>query len=280
MTNTLWIASALIAPLLAGAGAANAAQTVSIERAVARVTVILEPRGDVEAVMTRANARFPIRIERTADGVAIRGDLQFSPASCRGSAERPRVSVWMRGSVGADDMPQIVVRAPLSAAVRAEGAVYGAVGRGDNLVLANAGCGDWTVGDQTGALDISVTGSGDVRAGAAGRADLRVAGSGDVALRLARAGLSAAVTGSGDIDVGEVDGPLHAKVAGSGNVRVKGVTVSDMGVSVVGSGDVSFGGVAARLDAHVAGSGDISVAKVTGAVSKHVAGSGDVSVGH
>ena len=92
-------------------------------------------------------------------------------------------------------------------------------------------------------------------------------------------GLSAATSGSGDIQAGLVNGPLRIRVAGSGGVRARGGQVTDMNVSVAGSGDVSFNGVAATLTANVAGSGDVTVSRVTGAVSKQVAGSGDVRVG-
>ena len=277
--NRTWILGALVAPWLCAAGAVLAAPTVKIDHAVARVTVILEPRGDVVAEMVRTNAHFPIHIQRVGDGVSIWGDLGHSSASCHGPGERPRVSVWMRGDVGYDDMPQIVVHAPLSGDVRAAGAIYGVVGRGDSLTLSNAGCGDWVVGDQTGALNLNLAGSGDVRAGAAGSANVHTAGSSDVTLRQVRNGLSAAIVGSGDIDAGAVNGPLHATIAGSGDLRVKGGQVSDMGASIAGSGDVRFDGVAATLDARITGSGDVTVARVTGAVSKRIAGSGDVNVG-
>ena len=149
--SRLWVLGALIAPVLGGA-AASAAPNITIDHAVARVTVVLEPRNDVVAQMVRTNPHFPIQIQRAGDGVSIWGDLGHTSANCHGPADRPHVSVWMRGDVRYDDMPQIVIHAPLNASVRAAGAVYGVVGRGDSLTLSNAGCGDWVVGDQTGAL--------------------------------------------------------------------------------------------------------------------------------
>lgn len=276
--SRLWVLGALVAPVLGGA-AASAAPNITIDHAVARVTVVLEPRGDVVAQMVRTNPHFPIQIQRAGDGVSIWGDLGHTSANCHGPADRPHVSVWMRGDVRYDDMPQIVIHAPLNANVRAAGAVYGVVGRGDSLTLSNAGCGDWVVGDQTGALTLNLAGSGDVRAGTATRVDVHTAGSSDVVVRAVRNGLYATVTGSGDVDAGAVSGPLHANIAGSGDVRVKTGQVSDLGANIAGSGDVNFGGVAANVDARIAGSGDITVARVTGAVNKHIVGSGDVTIG-
>jgi hypothetical protein len=46
-------------------------------------------------------------------------------------------------------------------------------------------------------------------------------------------------------------------VAGSGDVRVAGGRASDFDVTVAGSGDVHFGGVADNLKARIMGSGDV-----------------------
>ena len=265
--------------MVGGAGAESAAPIIKIDHAVARVTVVLEPRNDVVAEMVRTNPHFPIQIERVGDGVSIWGDLGHTSANCHGPADRPHVTVWMRGDVRYDEMPQIVIHAPLNAEVRAAGAIFGAVGRGDSLTLSNAGCGDRVVGDQTGALTLNLAGSGDIRAGAADRATVHTAGSSDVSLRAVRNGLSAIVTGSGDIDAVAVNGPLNARIAGSGDVRVKAGQVTDLGANIAGSGDVNFGGVATNVDAKIAGSGDITVARVTGTVNKHIVGSGDVTIG-
>jgi len=270
---------AFLAPLLASVTMAQAAPTATIEHAVARVTVVLEPRSDIEASLVKANKRFPIWITRTPQGVEIHGDLDFAAPNCHGPSGHPHVFFWLRGPVGYDDMPRLVIRAPRTATVKAGGAVFGAVGPGDNFTLANSGCGDWTVADQTGTLRINLAGSGDVRAGSVGAAEVHGAGSADVALGVVRDGLSAALSGSGDVSAKAVSGPLHVRLTGSGDVRIPEGMVSDMTVSIAGSGDVRFGGVARSLDARIAGSGDVTVARVTGAISKHIAGSGDVRIG-
>jgi hypothetical protein len=261
------------------AGAVQAAPSVEIRHAVARVTIVPEARSDVAVFVTRTNPRLPLRITRQGDTVVVDGGLGWRNINCRNLFGRPAASVWGIGDIRYDDMPQVVVRMPLHAAAAAGGAVFGAVGPGAGLDLANSGCGDWKVADQNGPLRVSVSGSGDVRAGTVGAADVHISGSADVYVRAAREGLTGAVSGSGDVNAVEVNGPLRVRVAGSGDVRVRGGAVTDMTVSVAGSGDVHFGGVAQSLQANVAGSGDVSAARVTGPVSKHVAGSGEVSVG-
>ncbi len=91
-----------------------------------------------------------------------------------------------------------------------------------------------------GSFDVTVTGSGDVRA--AGQLDqlsAEVTGSGDldffgVAAREARVGIS----GSGDIAVQAIE-RLEARISGSGDVRYRGNPATNVHIS--GSGSVSKG---------------------------------------
>lgn len=277
MRGTLGFSLGLMAAV--AAGAAQASPGVEIRNAVARVTIVPEARSDVAVFVTRTNSRLPLRVTRVGDTVVVDGGLGFRNINCHALFGRPAVSVWGIGSIRFDDMPQVVVRMPRQARVGAGGGVFGAVGPGAGVDLANSGCGDWKVADQKGPLRVSMSGSGDVRAGDVGAAEVHISGSSDVYVRTAQGGLSAAVSGSGDINAATVNGPLRVRVGGSGDVRIHDGAVTDMNVSVAGSGDVHFGGVAQSLEANVAGSGDVSAARVTGPVSKHVAGSGDVSVG-
>jgi hypothetical protein len=269
------------AVLAAGAGAAPAVASpgVEIRHAVARVTVIPEARSDVAVTVARANARLPLKITRFGDQVVIDGGLGWRSPDCHGHFGRPSASVWGIGDIGYDAMPQVVIRTPRDAHVGADGAVFGTINAGQSVDLASGGCGDWSVGDQTGPLRIRLSGSGNVRAGSAASADLHLSGSSDVVMKTARSDLTAQVTGSGDVTADQVIGAFRARVAGSGNVRVRGGAVTDMDVTVSGSGNVHFGGVARSLEARVSGSGDVSAARVTGPVSRQVTGSGDVSIG-
>ena len=273
------------AALLASAGAASA-QTIEIENAVARVTVITEARSDIQVDVVQGSAALPpVKVTRRGDTTFIDGglrsrDIRGCTERSTASGEQITVEVNGVGRIPLQTAPRIVIRAPLSVEVESDGAVWGTVGRTDALELSNAGCGDWTVANVRGELEINVAGSGDVRAGTAGSADIDVAGSGDVSLVSAANGLEIAVAGSGDVRVGSSAGQFEARVAGSGDVIVNGGRADRARVSIAGSGDVRFAGVANSLSAQVAGSGDVRFAQVTGDISRSVVGSGAVIVGN
>ena len=274
----LWRLAAASAAIMAIAGAANAAH-VEVRYAAARVTVIPEARGDIVVTVAKANPRMKITVSRIGDDVIVNGGLGIRGANCTSFFGRRGVHVWGMGFVPYDQLPEIVIRTPLDAKVSAGGAVFGIVDRTNSLDLSNAGCGDWSVANVAGPLNLRVAGSGDIRAGSAGSADVRISGSSDVFMKDVRSGLESAISGSGDLRAASINGPLHVRVSGSGDVNASAGQVTDMVVGVAGSGDVHFGGVAQSLEASVAGSGDVSVGRVTGTVTKHVAGSGSVTIG-
>ncbi|HSV01564.1 MAG TPA: DUF2807 domain-containing protein [Phenylobacterium sp.] len=270
---------AMSSGLSALAGVAQAAATVQIKDAVARVTVVPEARSDVRVEILSSNPRLPLEVRTFGGRTVVDGGLRRRIHNCRGPAGNPRVDVGGVGQVGWREMPQVVIHTPRDANVEAGGAVFGSVGRSANLDLANAGCGDWTVANVEGRLRLNEAGSGDVRAGSAGEAHIRVAGSGDVWTAEVRGPLQVDIAGSGDVTVAAIGGALDARVAGAGDVRVRGGHAPVVSVSIAGSGDVDFGGVADRLSAKIMGSGDVRVRQVRGPVSKMVMGSGGVSVG-
>jgi hypothetical protein len=159
------------------------------------------------------------------------------------------------------------------------GAVFGSVGRADSLELSNAGCGDWTVADVKGEFDLNQAGPGDTQAGAAGEAEVHIADSGHLAIQGVAGDLKIYVAGSGGVTAASVDGKFEAHVAGPGRVSVTGGRSTEVEVSILGSGEVAFKGVAGKVAASVSGSGKVIVAKAEGPVSQSVAGSGQVIVG-
>lgn len=274
----LWLGLAAGAAALTAWGAATAAE-VDIRHAAARVTVVPEARSDVQVLIVKANPRLHFRLWRMGDDTIVDGGLVMRGADCRRILGRKGVSVWGAGFISYDDLPQILVRTPMNVKVKASKAVYGVIGRADSAELDNAGCGDWTLANVTGAANVHVAGSGDVHAGSVGSADVRISGSSDVTFNDIRNGLDTASAGSGDLRAASVNGPMHVRVVGAGDVVAHSGQVTDMTVQVAGSGDVKFGGVVHTLDVSIAGSGDVAVGRVTGSVSKHIAGSGSVTVG-
>ena len=167
--------------------------------------------------------------------------------------------VWANGhDVALADTPVIVLHTPKDVRVRAGGAVFGAVLRADSVDLGAAGCGDWTVDNVSGRLDVHVAGSGDVHAAHAGELKVEIAGSGDVTVASASR-LEASIAGSGDVRLRRVDGDIHAHIAGSGDVFVDDGHATLVSADIAGSGDVKFGGEADLVDAHIMGSGDVEV---------------------
>ncbi|USQ97843.1 GIN domain-containing protein [Caulobacter sp. RL271] len=271
---------AVLAAAVSAAGVAQAAPSVKIKDAVARVVVIPENRSDVKVEVLTTNASLPLDIRKQGDETVIDGDLRMNRINgCNNRNGKISVRVRGAGEVSYDNFPQIAVRVPMDAKVKAGGAVFGDIGRSGNVDLANAGCGDWTVANTKGELKIGLAGSGDVKAGSAASAEISLAGSGDVRTQAIDGDLEVNIAGAGDVTVASIAGKLEGNIAGSGNITVAGGRSRAVEVNVMGSGDVTFNGEAGSVDVSVAGSGDIRIAKVTGPVKKRVAGSGDVIIG-
>ena len=285
----VWLIGAAAAAVAGGAQAAE----LEIKHAAARVVVIPEARNDVQVTITPGAARLPqLEVRRRGASVEIDGDLRNRIRECglrgvgvvrdTGNPVRPdsQLSVEIRdhGRVRVADLPLITARVPLDADVSAGGAVWGSIGRARSVDLGAAGCGDWTVANVSGPLEVSIAGSGDVSTGTSTRAQVSVAGSGDVRLGPVAGPLKASVAGSGDIHVASVQGDIDASIAGSGDIRVAGGRAGALDASIAGSGDIRVDGAVQSLDASVLGSGDVHVAAVHGSVSQSVMGSGDIVV--
>jgi hypothetical protein len=264
-----------VAVSAAASGGALAAPAVQIDNAVARVTVIPEPRADVKVEVARASPHLPLRVWSFAGRTHVDGGLDHRVRGCSGEA----AFVAGLGEVSSDAIPQVVIHVPLDAHVAASGAVWGQVGRANALDLSDAGCGAWQVANIRGQLKVSQAGSGATHAGQAGSAMLSAVGGGAITTREILGAVDVTNLGSGDIDIASVNGPLKANLAGSGHVRIAAGHASRMEASIAGSGGIILGGVADSLKASVAGSGDVRVARVTGQVRKAVIGSGVVRIG-
>lgn len=268
------------AAALGFAGTAAADPSVKVKDAVARVVVIPEARGDVKVEFLTTNRSLPLTIRQRGSETVVDGNLKRNRINgCNSVMGKTVIHVRGVGDVKWEDIPQVVIRTPLNADIQANGAVFGSVGRTDSLELGNAGCGDWTVANVKGRLELSQAGSGDAKAGSAGSAEINIAGSGDVTTQEIGGDLEINIAGSGGVKTASVAGALDANIAGSGDIVVAGGHSRSVEISIMGSGGVDFGGVAQKVDIHVAGSGDVRVAKAEGPVSKSVAGSGEVIIG-
>ncbi|WP_447909338.1 GIN domain-containing protein [Brevundimonas bullata] len=290
-------AAASAAVLAAFAAQPAAAQDAEIRNAVARVIVIPEDRADIAVEITRGSADLPqLTVERRGSKVRIDGGLgrrrsvmqltndsirecNDGRADARQPGEGATVEVRGKGRIRLEDAPLVVLRTPRDVDVSSGSGVYGSIGRGARSVdLGAGGCGNWTVANVDGRLEVAVGGSGTVRAGTSRLLEASVGGSGSV-FAGATGDLEASIGGSGSIVVAGVNGPAEVAIGGSGDVTIRGGRASTLEVAVAGSGNVRFDGVADSLEASIAGSGDVRVAEVTGAVSRSIVGSGEVRIG-
>ena len=292
------IASAVIAAVIAMAAPALAkpgdGPAVEIRHAVARVAVIVEDRTDVAVEVEQGTSGLPaIQVSRVGNEVRIDGGLRRNGFFNRGSSIRncrsgpadgqpgagASVEVHDVGRVNLSDAPLIVIRTPRNVNLDASGAVFGSIGRGAASVdLGNGGCGNWNVANTEGPVSLSISGSGDIRAGTSSALDVSLSGAGTVTAGATR-NLDVSVSGAGDIVIARIDGPADISVSGAGDVAIRAGAVPNLSVSVSGVGDVDFDGVAVDVDVSISGAGDVSIARATGSVDRSVSGVGDIRIG-
>lgn len=280
---------------------------IKVRHAVARMVVIVEDRTDVSVEIEGGTAGLARpTVSHVGDEWRIDGELgRNATRNCNAGSSQARqpgqgasVEVRGKGRIDLSAAPLIVVRTPRHVDVEVQdGAVFGAVGRGAASVeIENSGCGHWTVANVSGPLSLSITGSGDMRAGTStelaanimGSGDLFAGSTGDVAANIMGSGdmvlgagrdLDANIMGSGDIRLARVEGSVSANIMGSGDIVVAGGRASNLSATIPGSGNIDFRGQAGAVSATITGSGDIHVASSNGPISQSTMGSGRVRVG-
>src|SRR5205823_7191767 len=93
---------------LAAAGAADAAPSIHIRDAAARVTVIPEARADILVTVVRPNGRLPLQVSRFGERVTVRGNVAHRVHGCRTLMGRRTIDIRGVGLVDYDELPQIV----------------------------------------------------------------------------------------------------------------------------------------------------------------------------
>jgi hypothetical protein len=293
-------ADARMAPLVEVAPGSLAAQTyvgseLDFEHLAANVVITPEDRADYVIEIANPAGRVPMpQITVQGGRITIDGQLSRRIEHCTdGGAE-----LRDYGSVSAEDLPLITVRAPRTLEVDRSGAGSIEIGPAQSLELDFSSCGRGTIGDVAGPLNIDLAGSGHISAGAAQTLNADVAGSGELAVGAVAQGANIDIAGSGAVRIASLNGDLSSDGAGSGNLSVDGgainlanidlagsgdvdiaASVRSLNASIVGSGSVDVAGEVGDIEADIAGSGNISARSVTGAIRKEVWGSGDVRVG-
>ena len=126
---------------------------------------------------------------------------------------------------------------------------------------------------------LSASGSGDmtVEPFETPSLSIRVSGSSDTRLqKLTTAQLQIAISGSGDVDGAGSATKLRIDVSGSGDVKLRDMKSDDVQISIAGSGDASVH-AEKSLDVRIAGSGDVTYTGNAATVNAKVAGSGSVN---
>jgi hypothetical protein len=293
-------ADARMAPLVEVAPGATAPQTfvgdrLQLKHLAANVVITPEERSDFVIEIANPAGRAPMP-EVTVEGgrVTVDGRLSRRIQRCLdGGAE-----LRDYGSLTAEELPRITIRAPRDLRIARSGAGSLEIGPSQSLNLDFSSCGSGTVGDVAGELQVDLAGSGRISAGAAQSLNADVAGSGELAVGAVTQGANVDIAGSGAVRIASLEGDLSADGAGSGNLSILGGSINQasvdlagsgdvdiaapvrrLNVSIVGSGNVDIAGEVGDIDADIAGSGDVTARAVTGSIRKDVWGSGDVRVG-
>lgn len=283
------IFASVAASLAASAVPASASTNeVHIKNAVARVAVVVEDRTDVAVEVEQGASGLPaVTVSRRGGQVVIDGDLgrrairncRSGPADTAQPGQGASVDVRGHGQIDVADAPLIVIRSPRAVNVEAGGAVFGSVGRGAaSVTVETAGCGGWTIANVEGPLNVTVAGSGDIRAGVSRSLEIDVAGSGDVSVG-ATGAAEVSIAGSGDVAIASVTGNFETNIAGSGDVLVRAGRADRFEVNIMGGGDVDFRGSAATAEINLMGGGDVRIASVSGTIERNVMGGGDIIIG-
>jgi hypothetical protein len=293
-------ADARMAPLVEVAPGNMAAQTyvgdrLDLEDLAANVVITPEDRTDFVIEIANPAGRAPMPEIRAEGGlITVDGRLSRRIERCTDGGADLRDY----GSVTAEELPRITIRAPRTLNVSREGAGTLEIGPSQSMDLDFSSCGTATLGDTAGALNIDLAGSGRISAGAAQSLDADVAGSGGLSVGAVAQGANVDIAGSGEVSIASLNGDLSADGAGSGNLAVGAGTINQASVDLAGSGDVDIGATISTLnvsivgsgsldvtaevgdvDADIAGSGSVTARAITGSIRKEVWGSGDVRVG-
>ena len=271
--RTGWIAGAAALALAGGAQAAE----LTLDGVVARVNIVPQARSDIQVQVQPGRAGLPVTVQRTGQGVTVRGG--YTANNCRSDGADMRVRVRGHGEYRIADAPTITAYVPRSVAVsKRGGAVLGSIGPTQDLTFEAGGCSRFTIADVAGTLELEQSGGASVQAGSARIANLEASGGGAISLRSAGR-LDVEASGGGAVNVASVSGPVDAEGSGGGVVRIRAGRASPLKAEASGGGVVDFDGVAANLDAEASGGGVVRVAQATGSISRSSSGGGHVSVG-
>lgn len=151
---------------------------------------------------------------------------------------------------------------------------------GGSASIRASGSGGARVGGTIDALEIDLSGSGDVEVAAAGATDIETSGSGSVRADSVAGALAFKASGSGALSVNTVRaGRVEIRTSGDGGTRIRGGSIGTLRITAHGSADAHIEAVVENADLSTSGSGNIDIRQVTGTVTRKSSGSGRIRIG-
>jgi len=241
---------------------------------------------------------------RSGDNLSVDDEVSIRKYNCR--TKRKQVLIGKGKWSGFFDKdyrnikeyPHVKITAPEGVHLDIDNSIiFGDVETIGSAHLHIGSCGDLKLGDVTGQLDLSVSGSSDVILGNAGVSDISVSGAGDVtAKNLAQAVID--VSGSGDVSLGDISGSTNIESSGAGDIEIESVTGEKLSIDVSGSSDVTiqsgnvetlhieasgasdvtYNGSSIDAEARASGASDIYIHNPSGHLRTSDSGAADVNV--
>jgi len=140
------------------------------------------------------------------------------------------------------------------------------IGRVKDAAIEVDGSADVVLGAVQGRLSLDTSGSGSLKAGAAGATSISISGSGEADIASVSGSLDIDVSGSADVDIGHVDSATEISIAGSGDIAIHGGRATAFSLDSSGVGDVKFAGTAVNPQISISGMGDVCIAAVEGSM--------------
>lgn len=130
-----------------------------------------------------------------------------------------------------------------------------------------------------GILDVSISGCGDITAANCNIMECKINGCGSVDIGTVAFSTNISINGSGEVKAASLCSP-SMKISGSGTVEAREIKGGEMSVSVSGSGNIECGGEIDMLKLKMNGSGRLECANLTvGEANITTSGSSEITIG-
>lgn len=130
-----------------------------------------------------------------------------------------------------------------------------------------------------GILDIGISGCGDIIAANCNIMECKINGCGSVDIGTVAFSTNISINGSGEVKADSLCSP-SMKISGSGTVEVNEISGSEMSVTVSGAGNLECGGEVDTLKLKMNGSGRLESPRLTvGEAHINTSGSGEITIG-